>query len=46
MKYNGGEQIGGITVELNRKLSKDMGSNGKWSLPITAFEKLLAAKND
>lgn len=46
MKYNGGEQIGGITVELNRKLSKDMGSNSKWSLPITEFEKLLDANND
>ena len=46
MKYHGGEQISGITVALNRKLSKDIGSNNKWTLPIKDFENILRVKND
>jgi hypothetical protein len=42
VKYHGGEQISGICIELNRKLSKMYSSNSKWSLPIKEFEKLLS----
>jgi len=46
MKYHGGEQISGICIELNRKLSKMYSSNSKWSLPIKEFEQLLSPAHD
>ena len=46
MKYHGGEQVNGICVELNRKLSRKYLSNNKWSIPIKEFEQLLNPKYD
>jgi len=46
MKYHGGEQISGICIELNRKLSKLYSANNKWSLPIKEFEQLLSPVYD
>ncbi len=46
LKYHGGEQVSGICIELNRKLSKMYSSNNKWTMPIKEFEKLLSPKYD
>jgi hypothetical protein len=46
MKYHGGEKIGSMCVEINRRLSNLYASNGKWSMPVDLFEKSLRPIND
>jgi len=42
IKFGGSEQITGMCVDLNRKLSNIYYSDTKWTIPIKEFEKLLS----
>lgn len=42
VKYNGGEQIAGMCLDLNRKLTLKYFSDNKWSMPIEEFTQLLS----
>jgi len=41
VKYHGSEKLGGRCIELNRKYAAKFNSNGKWSIPIHYFTKML-----
>lgn len=42
MKYHGSEKVNGICIGLNRQLSYQFHSDGKWTIPIKQYEALLS----